>query len=461
MAVTNKRKQFTDPNSYTYFQLDERIQLNSLPFPLSPMKTISGKKIEGLDYYTEAASSQRNYNTWNNNLNDKYPDLYDFKTWENRQAAAAAILELPEKEQEAHKKAFYRDYSLYLAELTQKVLEHPNKDQLLKEASGFSLLTEAQIDRAKGGRFGRTYTRASDPLAVLSALNNPESITLKDIVEADSDLSLGFLINGNTADALLQKTDKISKEQVGGALRGIAEESVYDIAVGKGLVGGLPALANKLKKGHWLAKLAIQLNKKSVLDSMPVRKTMLENLAGGITLKGTGALIPESDYTVKEAAIHTALETVLSGGLAGLPQAVKAVRKDLHNVVKYLRAGVKSNPEDLTPGEVRTFKIMYEALANYANVDGTVAQRAEVLVPKHVQVFLDETSDLYKVVNASYNKVARLNKLFGTATKNQINRYLKHNEELIKFAEGRVMEQGVYSGLKAADKSVFKFIRIY
>ena len=92
MAVTNKRKQFTDPNSYTYFQLDERIQLNSLPFPLSPMKTISGKKIEGLDYYTEAASSQRNYNTWNNNLNDKYPDIYDIKQRVNRLAAAAAIL---------------------------------------------------------------------------------------------------------------------------------------------------------------------------------------------------------------------------------------------------------------------------------------------------------------------------------------------------------------------------------
>ena len=442
MAVTNKRNTFTDPNSYTKLEIVEA----------RGQEAYADVKLPSL-------KGQFLYNEWNSNLNNKYPDLYNVEEWENFQAAAADILKLPEKEQEAHKKAFYRNYSLYLSELASKVLQHPNKEQILQETSGFPLLTKERIDKAKGGRFGRTYTRGADPIGELSSLNNPESITLKDFVEADSDLSLGFLINANTAESLLQKTDRISKAQVGAALFGIAEESAYDIVTGKALIGGgLPVLANRLKKAHKLSKLAIQLGKGARFDSMPVRRNMLETLSGGIVLKGTGAIIPESDYTLKEAAIHTSIETVLTGGITGLPKAVKAVVKDAPNVVKYLRAGAKASPEDLTPGELRSFKVMYEALANYAEVDGTVAQQASVFVPEHVRVFLNETDDLYKLVNSSYNKVGRLNKLFDTGTKEQIKRYLTHNEELIKFAEDRVMEQGVYSGLKAADKSVFEFI---
>ena len=442
MAVTNKRNTFTDPNSYTRLEIVEaRGQEN--------YADIKGPALKG----------QFLYNEWNSNLNDKYSDLYNTGEWENFQAAAADILKLPEEQREQHTKAFYRNYTLYLSELAERVLQHPNREQILQENSGFPLLTAEKIDRAKGGRFGRTYTRGVDPIGELSSLNNPESITLKDFVEADSDLSLGFLINANTAESLLQKTDRISKAQVGAALFGIAEESAYDIVTGKALIGGgLPVLANRLKKAHKLSKLAIQLGKGARFDSMPVRRNMLETLSGGIVLKGTGAIIPESDYTLKEAAIHTSIETVLTGGITGLPKAVKAVVKDAPNVVKYLRAGAKASPEDLTPGELRSFKVMYEALANYAEVDGTVAQQASVFVPEHVRVFLNETDDLYKLVNSSYNKVGRLNKLFDTGTKEQIKRYLTHNEELIKFAEDRVIEQGVYSGLKAADKSVFKFI---
>ena len=442
MEVTNKRQRFTDPNSYTKLEITEA---------------------RGQEAYADikmpSLKGQFLYNEWNSSLNDKYPDLYNASEWENFKAAAADILTLPEEQRDEHTKAFYRNYTLYLSELAQRVLQHPNSEQILQEASGFPLLTAEQIDKAKGGRFGRTYTRGPDPIGELSALNNPESITLKDFVESESDLSLGFLINANKADTLLQETDRINKTQIGAGLLGIAEESAYDIVTGKAIIGGgLPVLANRLKKAHKLSKLAVQLGKGSRLDSMPVRRNMLETLSGGIVLKGTGAIIPESDYTLKEAAIHTSIETVLTGGITGLPKAVKAIINDGPNVVKYLRAGAKANPEDLTPGELRSFKVMYEALANYAEVDGTVAQRASVFVPEHVKVFLDETDDLYKLVNSSYNKVRRLNKLFDTGTKEQIKRYLTRNEELIKFAEDRVIEQGVYSGLKAADKSVFKFI---
>ena len=433
-------------NSYTYFNLEDSIGIGVTQYPDDIPKSMAEFQV----YNSNAYKSQRNYNSWNTALNKKYPEISNTAQYENLQAAAASILSLPEDEREEQKKYFYEMWNTYVGEVAGKVVNHPRSEEILKETPGFLDLTVENLAKLRGADFGRTYTRGQKTVTSIGGLGDPNSVTLQDVVDSDTDLALGFVVNAAVSQGLFAESkDVMSLERVGEAAKGIIEEGALETATGVGIVKYLKYLKNFKKSVEnvgKVSKIIRQVGKGAErVSSGPIRKTMAETIAGGVVFKGTGTLIPQSDYTAEEAAIHLSLETVLSGGIAGIPKFGKALKKFLPEAVKYLRVAREGLPENLTAKEYQNFKMLYEVLGRYAAFEefgGSAAQRAETYLPKPVKDFLEETGDLYKVINSAYRETDKLNRVFSKGTKRQVQRHIKDNVEILDFADSYLRNLG-------------------
>lgn len=386
--------------------------------------------------------TQNNANNINNYINDTIGlTTSEQRWWEGIQEQNRAIAQM--QNPSARKRAYndlMEDIAFYTFEYVSKMTEK-DWEELSKLPTAFLFLENfSEVAEAKGADFGSMYIASGDWRSGADRrvdLSNP-SLTPYDIEQLHSNPVPQLILTALKilqADAETGGGAYLGSKIKGGALPFLAEV-ITEMFTGRAIISGGAKAVKMTQKG---TKLYQQLRNSTLvqkLDNIPgfksknhkaALKNAAEVLVGSTAVKGAavplaGTDVIDDEWSAKEAALFTGIETTLTYALSR-PLGWMVERVKPAKVAKVLANYKKGSLDKVTWDEIEQFRLMYQV------INSTETK----FLPKTGLKFLEDGKPLYSIIEASSHQSKKLAQNINSMSDNQLKAVIRNNDELLEF----------------------------